>query len=226
MQCTYLRALPQFDKVILLVRHAERAKIADLRQGPLAMLTETGKADARLYGRSIPLWDSDLLVIHSSIYRCQQTAEQIVKGAAETGHKATLGSSVNWLTIGRPDAEMDFVAEMVQSKGYPFFLRKWYDGQLPSDRIAPSSKVARAELADILQYLEYTQFSITLGVTHDAKISILFEHFLGLRFEDVGMPALLDSIAVSVHNGKKMLWYQGHSVEVSTKESSVELRNV
>ena len=203
-----------------LVRHAERAIIVDQRQQAEPLLTDNGKADAQLFGKSIPLWAVELLAIYSPYCRCQQTAEQIVHGAVEVGHNATLGSPVEWLAGDFPDADMDFVAEMIRSKGYPFFLRKWYDEQLPSDRIALSREVALTEMTNLVQYLEDTQFTITLGVTYDWRISILFEYVLGLRFEDVGIPALLDTIAVLVHNGKTILWYQGHSVEVAAKKSN------
>lgn len=69
-------------KKLLIVRHAERPSIPPSEVGNEIMLTEQGKLDSRLFGKSIS--KPVISVRTSPIGRCRQTAELI---AAEVGIK-------------------------------------------------------------------------------------------------------------------------------------------
>jgi broad specificity phosphatase PhoE len=88
--------LLQFQPVTLIIRHAERYSLKDVNHPDEAMLTEKGRADALEYGRSL-LPFSPVMVYHSPVERCADTARRIVQGLRDEGGDAEVGGKLEEL---------------------------------------------------------------------------------------------------------------------------------
>jgi broad specificity phosphatase PhoE len=185
------------SSVGLLVRHAERGPIADLARHHEVLLTNDGIAAAHRSGRRLgarvqAAGIDRVVVVHSPIERCAQTARGLALGAKEVGVDVDVAGVVEHLGASylRDPAR---VAEAASSNGAGF-VRHWFDGALATSWIAPLPEVAHGLVQAFVQQLQQAHFVV--GVSHDWNIAAVREHALGLRFEDVGWPPFLDGVVV------------------------------
>ena len=87
----YISALPQLlvsGPVVLLIRHAERGPITDPTMGHDVPLTDRGREAAEATGRAVGAAAQGLgrvVVAHSPVPRCEETARRIARGAETSG---------------------------------------------------------------------------------------------------------------------------------------------
>ena len=198
----------------LLVRHAERGPIADLARHHEVLLTAAGIEAARLSG--LRLADKlraagidDVVMVHSPVERCAQTALGIAAGLREAGI-----ATVDVIGVAEPLGASYLrnparVAEEATKSG-PGFVRDWFNGVLGEDVIASCKDVADNLVAVYTTLLAKHRFVI--GVSHDWNIAAVREHALGLRFEDVGWPPFLDGVVVTVDDEGKGCVHCVHAV--------------
>jgi len=76
---TLLQPYSENDKISLLIRHSNRYDIQRGTDGMKALLTEQGKTNASLFGEKLSKYRINK-IITTSVERCIETAEYIVKG--------------------------------------------------------------------------------------------------------------------------------------------------
>ncbi len=211
LRCSSIAAIPAFTRLLLLLRHAERAAITDIRTHASVMLTEQGRLDALALGRLIGARFRRAAVWHSPVPRCRETAESLAAGVTESGGEASVEGPLDWLGGDFIGGEAQWVNEEIAARGPDDFLRAWFDGAYPPDRIASLDEAAAFEMKEALRRLDDSPSPVALAVTHDWNLMLLRERYLGLRHEDVGVPAYLDSVALLGRDGVTTVWSLGRS---------------
>ncbi len=195
--------------VVILIRHAERHPIVDWERVHEPLLTEKGKLDSVELGQELAEL-SPLELYYSPSARCRQTAEGIHQGILTRDGASRLASHLSKLA-GETilPGKWNDVIRIVREHGWPYFCRKWFDGELPEDLAIPLERAAYAEIEFLAEQLQSKESS-KITVTHDFLITVLREHFFGIRHEDVGIPEPLDAIAMYLSSVGMHLRYHEH----------------
>ena len=186
----------------LLVRHAERGPIADLARHHEVLLTDDGIAAARSSGVRLAarLRDAgindDVVIVHSPVERCGQTARGIADGLRDAGITVDVIGVAEPLGANYLKDPARVAAEATKS-GHRF-VRDWFDGVLGKDVISSCQEVADALVGVYAALLAKHRFVV--GVSHDWNIAAVREHTLGLRYEDVGWPPFLDGVVLTLND--------------------------
>jgi broad specificity phosphatase PhoE len=198
---------------VLLFRHAEREEIIQFHKSTEALLTARGKADARRLGGELAGRFDKKTIFHSPVRRCAQTAAELARGLADKNDPAVAGGELSWLAGDFIGAQADFVNDYMNVHGWQAFLRTWFDGVFPAERIQPLTVAAPTELTYLKKQLA-AHAGLVIDVSHDWNMMILLEHYFALRFESAGVPGFLEYIAVSAApSGRLRLAYRGRTVE-------------
>lgn len=199
--------LVEKQPVALVLRHAERFPVRNLKNPMDALLTEKGKADSADFGRGLSGL-APLTLFHSPVERCRQTAEGIARGIRDTGGAAELRGAAEHLGGPYIRGGFDSVPKMVRKYGMSDFLRTWFDGNLPGDTLLSLPEAAELIFGYIVQTLADIGTN-TAMITHDWTIMILREYFLDLPHESAGFPGFLDGMAVYRKGGTLRVCYHG-----------------
>jgi broad specificity phosphatase PhoE len=200
-----LQGQPRAERVLALVRHAERFRLPPSRKGNHdasgLLLTPDGHAAARRLGRDLPRSRS-LRVHHSPSPRAEETAWDILGGFREFGDdpSSAIGETEPLLStfFGSTVDESRRLRLKRELGGGKALLRAWMDGGVPTDVLRPASE-ARARLLDMLRLRlrKAKAPSMEMLVSHDFTIILLGDWLFGVRFEDCAWPAYLDGIVFS-----------------------------
>jgi broad specificity phosphatase PhoE len=202
---------------ILLCRHAERYEITDFTRSTEALLTARGKKDAFRLGRRLAGRFENKTVFHSPVRRCAQTAEELIRGLQHRRDGVTPGGPLSWLGGDFMKIETAYVNDYMAVHGWQTFLRRWFDGELPAERIQPLNAAAPVELG-LLQAQLAAQAGLVIDVTHDWNMMLLLEHYFGLRFETEGLPGYLEGMLISpAPAGRLRLAYRGRTREIDAR---------
>ncbi|MCC7069752.1 MAG: histidine phosphatase family protein [Deltaproteobacteria bacterium] len=191
-----------------LVRHAERGPVESLDTHELVRLTERGHHQARAAGRQIAALSTRVVLHHSPVERCGETARGIAAGAHDAGGGAEVKGSV--ATLGNPFIKDRARAwALVRQRG-PRFIREWFDGELPTDVFEPRAPAARAQLGAVDAALRASADveAAHVLVTHDWNLAIVREELLGITPERA-WPEFLDGVVVSVDGDELVIEAHG-----------------
>lgn len=175
----FIQNLPKDADMILILRHSERYTSDNLRELHKLLLTSQGHDIAKVFGSKIPI-DKKMIVYHSIVLRCLETAQDILKGfELSKGSGEIKGTLEPLYTI---NGDRDFLyTEMFKQPGAQF-LEKWAQGRYPSKKIEPLENFcqnARRQLWTDL--ITPARKAIYLHVTHDLMVMALRYGWLGLR---------------------------------------------
>lgn len=180
-------------RTALLVRHAERDAIVDISRHEDAMLTHGGHAAAAAGGRLLAAGiDDEVVLLHSPVPRCKETAVGLHRGLIEGGRSARVGGDQH--ALGASYLKDTSGLARAYLKHGKHFVRAWFDGEIDRAYIDSCDTVAERQLTVLKAALQVDNFVV--AVSHDWNIAALKEHALGLRFEDVGWPKFLDGVVV------------------------------
>ena len=172
-----IQNFPKDSKIILVVRHShvKPKKLKDLDY----KLTSIGREIARIFGEKLPT-DRPIRLFHSSVNRCQETAEKILAGFKGIGGKGELIGEFNPLfDIGVTPEFM--LKEITHYNPFNFFYR-WMAGLYPPDKITPLQEYCQNAAHLIWNKLESApERGIDIHISHDL-------HVLALRFGWFGFP--------------------------------------
>lgn len=177
----------------LLIRHAEREPIPDLRDGYHTPLTDGGRAQVRRFGRRLAPW-SPITLVHSPVPRCRDTASRIAAGVEEAGGNARLqGEDPGLLApyVLDPERAMELAATLRTR-----FLRAWFEGELPPGVLHDPHHGAHLQLQALTRRLTPDLRGLLVAVSHDWNIMLVREVFFRLRHEDVGWLHYLDGLTL------------------------------
>jgi len=198
--------------VAILLRHAERHPIVNWEKVDEPLLTEKGHIDSFKLGQEL-VQLSPVNLYHSPSPRCKQTADGIHNGILNQSGMSRIVGHLSELA-GRDIITGDWndVVKIVEKHGWPFFCRKWFDGELPGALAIPLEQAAHVELLFLVEQLESKEAS-KVNVTHDFLVSVLREYFFGTRHEDIGIPDPLDAIAAYLsHEGIHLRYHQNECI--------------
>jgi len=214
--CSSLASIPHFEKMILLVRHAERSEITDNRTQAFAMLTEKGRTDSKIYGRVLGKKYGQLSIWHSPITRCRDTAECMVHGMVETNREVKTAGPLAWLGGDFFNTDPCWI-NLEVAGGEDHFYHQWTTGCYSANRILSMKDAADYELEKAIAQMEKSDSPVIIDVTHDWNILVLREAYLSLHYTEVGLPGFLDSLAILQQEGEIVLWSHGRSRVIGSK---------
>ena len=211
--CSHAGFLPQFDRMVLLMRHAERGEVTDIRTSAAAMLTEQGKTDALLCGRMLGNHFGQIAFWHSPAPRCETTAF-LLAGEASRSRRSRVAGALPWLGGDFIGGDPDLINNEISVHGQGGFLRRWFGGRYAPTDIAPLARCAAFELNQALRQLQGLQRGVIVDVTHDWHLVFLREAYMDLRHEEVGTPPYLDSVAILQQQDRLIMWSLGRTVRL------------
>lgn len=193
----------------LVVRHAERHPVLDLRTHEDVLLTDNGHAQALAAGKLLAGLARHVRLHHSPVERCAQTARGLVAGAREAGaHAEVVGPLPLLASPFIRDAARAW--ELVGKMG-PRFIREWFDGRLPPDVFEPRTSAAHTQVDVVRGVLEETESDVlNICVSHDWNIALVREEVLGVRPEQ-RWPGFLDGIGVAIDEDQVIVELEGTS---------------
>jgi bisphosphoglycerate-dependent phosphoglycerate mutase len=182
----------------IIIRHAEREPIQDYSNALDGCLSEKGKSEAFLFGKSmeniVPV-----TLYHSPVQRCVQTADCICAGIVSNGTRAHVAGSI--FDLGGPYIVGPWreIAASIDRYGQSTFVRKWFNDEFPSDFIMPLDLAAATQLRILANQINSGNSSC-INVTHDWNIMVLREYYFNSRHEDIGAPEYLDGLCAFMHD--------------------------
>ncbi|HEY4220315.1 MAG TPA: histidine phosphatase family protein [Myxococcota bacterium] len=188
----------------IVVRHAERFHVDDLRTHESVLLTERGHAQARDGGALLHALGEPLTIFHSPVERCAETARGLVAGVVEAGGHATLAGPLLAL-YSTFILDKHKAWETVQQLGHSF-IRDWFDDKLPPDVFEPRARAAQGQL-DALAHALIEQPACVF-VSHDWNIALVREDVLAFSPEH-GWPGFLDGYVVALDGDDIVVEYDG-----------------
>ncbi len=207
--------LAERKPVALVLRHAERFSVRNLKNPLDALLTEKGKTDSVEFGRGLADL-TPMTLYHSPVERCRQTAEGIVRGIRESGGEAQTAGAADELGGPYVRGGFDTIPGMVRDYGLSGFLRAWFDGNLPGESLLSLPEAAEIIFGYIAGTLAQARNNAAM-ITHDWTIMILREYFLELPHEAAGFPGFLDGMAVYRTGEGLKVYYHGEEYPVPGK---------
>lgn len=196
----------------LIIRHGEREHIVETARALEALLTEKGKKEAVALGNKLSPF-GNIIIHHSPVPRCRETAEKIAEGIIESGGSVQIAGHL--AELGGPyiaGSWMDIVAE-IDKRGFNGFVRAWFDGALPESLITPLDVSVKLQASILRAQLERGDASY-VNVSHDWNVMCLREYYFGIRHEEAGTPPYLDGLA-ALRDGKGFwLFYEGRERKI------------
>lgn len=183
----------------LLVRHAERPEIPAGSFGHDLRITERGHRDAMAFGAR--LGTTLGRVVASSVPRCMQTGEAMLKGAGRNGvvvPDRRLGDPGIWI------ADEALAGESFLDGGSPAVVRRQLRGGVPGMHSLPAGTAAMLDCFFVPPSLPG---KVDVFISHDAVMAPLLGHLLGTADFDQIWPSFLEGAwFVRVADGLSLRW--------------------
>lgn len=203
-----MKHIPDDRHFAIIMRHAQRDAIIDIRDALMVPLNPEGIKAARKLGTEMQHLGK-LSLYHSPVYRCQETAESMVDGLA---NESSVVGPMDVLGGPYVKGEWSALAHEISREGMLPFVRKWFDNKIDSDLMHPLEYVAELKINYLREML--SRNISTIHVTHDWNILILREYFFGLKHEDLGNPDFMDGIICYQEGNSMILKYHQHTVKI------------
>ena len=179
---------PLVSSTGLILRHSKRNEpsLWDVDQN--MELTKEGKEIARVFGTKLPI-SRKLIVFHSGVNRCRETADQIIKGFSEKGGEGIMkGECLILRGIGLN--QNLFINEL---KKYPLIevVERWIAGLYPEDQWPSFKNYCKRTAKLIWPFIEKQENNVlSIFVTHDIHSIILRYGWFGFSLDMRGIDYL------------------------------------
>ncbi|MFX1364968.1 MAG: histidine phosphatase family protein [Promethearchaeota archaeon] len=174
-----LKKFPDNSKILLILRHSQRDEPKELDTIIKLRLTPEGHMIARKFGEELPR-NRSIRLFHSVVWRCQETAEDILSGFKNIdGEGEILGSFGPLFNL---ETARDFFPNQIKKySGKQFFFR-WIAGLYSPNEITPLQEYCKKAAELFLKKLkEGPGRNIDIHITHDFFL-------IALRFGWFGIP--------------------------------------
>ncbi|MFX0106635.1 MAG: histidine phosphatase family protein [Candidatus Hodarchaeota archaeon] len=174
-----LKNFPKDSKIILILRHSQRDEPQNFEGLLKLRLTEEGHAIARKLGEELPK-DRPVRLFHSIVWRCQETAQDILSGFENVGGKGKMKGI--FTPLFNLETSRDFFPNQLKKYSeYEFFYR-WVAGLYPSNYITSLPKFSQ-KAGDFIwrEYKKAPDRNIDIHITHDFFV-------IALKFGWFGIP--------------------------------------
>jgi broad specificity phosphatase PhoE len=178
-------SFPLSSSVGLILRHSRRNEPSVWDKNQNMELTKEGIQMAHLFGSKLPE-SKELILFHSGVDRCRETAEYIQRGFSDNGGKSIVkGECLLLRGIGLD--EHLFIEEL---KKYPLIevIMRWTTGLYPEDQWPSFKKYCQHSAKIIWPFIQNQDpNTLSIFVTHDI-------HSIILRYGWFGFPLDLRGI--------------------------------
>ncbi|MFW9825038.1 MAG: histidine phosphatase family protein [Candidatus Thorarchaeota archaeon] len=198
-----IKKFPEDSKIIILIRHSERNELKSVWDTNELLLTPDGHRIAKKLGENLPI-DRFIYIFTSHATRCQETAEDILKGfLSKGGNGKIIGNLEPLYKIG---VERDFFLKQIENGDLIEYLQNWINGSFPKEK-AQSIMSYSINAAKIIwaSLNNASKGSIYLHVTHEIPIMAFRYGWFNLLPNDKWVN-FLGAIAFTLHNGKILLF--------------------
>ncbi|MFW9949056.1 MAG: histidine phosphatase family protein [Candidatus Thorarchaeota archaeon] len=177
-----------YSRIGLIIRHSKRNEPSILDEDQNMELTEEGKQIARLFGSYLPK-SKNLIIFHSGVNRCLETAEQIHQGFLESGGSSLLKGECNLLRGIGLDPNL-FMEELKKYSLVDVVIR-WTAGLYPENSWPTFTSYCKRSASVIWTYLEnLNQNTLVIFITHDLHSIILRYGWFGFPLDIRGIDYL------------------------------------
>ncbi|MFX1502921.1 MAG: hypothetical protein ACFFDH_18320 [Promethearchaeota archaeon] len=174
-----LKKFPDNSKILLILRHSQRDEPKELDAIIKLRLTHEGHMIARKFGEELPR-NRSIRLFHSVVWRCQETAEDILYGFKNIdGEGEILGSFGPLFNL---ETTRDFFPNQIKQYSLKQFFFRWIAGLYSPNEITPLQEYCKkaAELFS-KKLKEGPDRNIDIHITHDFFL-------IALRFGWFGIP--------------------------------------
>lgn len=186
------------EQSILIMRHGARPHITDPTLAETTMLTAEGIQTSHELGARLLSRTPVKGIFHSTIHRCQQTAQAILAGLEEEGsHPKFFGAFPELATPYLPDPQKTYTFAFTQGLDSLAFLRVWFTKGLDASLADEPHHAGWDQLNFLLkQFRENPGFQI--HVSHDWNILLLLWTFLEVEPTLETWPNFLEGLLITV----------------------------
>jgi len=175
-----LSRLSNNSKIVLILRHSHRISSKDAEKLAKLRLTPQGHEIAKILGSLLPK-ERPIRLFHSIVKRCEETAENILRGFKEKGGKGELKGVLDALYDIGTDG-IYIIKKAVEHAGQKF-LNHWAAGLYPPNKIKTLSSYSKESAFEIWKLLDNApENGIDIHISHDLSI-------MGFRLGWFGLPA-------------------------------------
>jgi broad specificity phosphatase PhoE len=199
-----LNDIPASGRAVAVLRHSARDDITTMRDAPFVPLNARGLEAAQAFGAALPK-GRRLVLLHSPILRCQETAEQILLGyGGGTIQGPDEGLGIPYVL------DLAALADLATRMGQREFATRWFSNDLEDlakEAVEPSEDAAQALAALATDHLRAAKpGEIRLLVSHDWNVMLLRERLMSLRHQEVGWLDFLDGVVFTKNEGISLRW--------------------
>ena len=195
-----IQDFPKDSRIILILRHSHRNEPTDSEKLYKLRLTPLGHEIAKKFGNELPPSRS-IRIFHSVVWRCQETAEDILEGFEKVSGVGEIKGHLEILyNIG---ASPNFFDRLFKEED-PFdptrFLHLWAVSYFSPDEIKPFQEYSKKAAEIIWNTLKNApKNALDIHVSHDLFIIALRYGWFGLPPPTEWIP-FLGGFAFSIHN--------------------------
>ena len=176
-----INGLTQFQKdskIILILRHSQRDEPENLEEMHKLRLTPEGHTIAKKFGEELPS-DRPIRLFHSVIWRCQETAEDILSGFETIGGKGKMKGV--FAPLYDLQTAPKFFSNVFNNYTGDQFIYRWVAGLYPQDQITSLQQYCQKAAKLIWkEYKKAPDKNIDIHITHDLFIIALKLGWFGI----------------------------------------------
>ncbi len=174
-----LKKFPDNSKILLILRHSQRDEPEELDAITKLRLTPEGHMIAKKFGEELPR-DRSIRLFHSVVWRCQETAEDILSGFKGIDGEGEISGSFG--PLYNLETARDFFPNQMKTHSAKQFFFRWIAGLYLPNEITPLQEYCKkaAELFS-KKFKESPDRNIDIHITHDFFL-------IALRFGWFGIP--------------------------------------
>ncbi|MHA2378209.1 MAG: histidine phosphatase family protein [Candidatus Thorarchaeota archaeon] len=211
---SWLNSRTLANPILLAVRHSHRKPVRTLDEMAKRRITDLGHEMAREFGRRLPV-DRRVLILHSHIPRCRETAEDFANGIRDAGGKMRQLEDLA-LLVGPRVHDVEIWSNVgVDGVGVAKFVNDWADGFFDESRIERfESFEKRLMEGTIGTLIAAQQGDLYIYVTHDVFLLGGRRTYLNRAVVDADRPPYLGGWGLSRESGGIRLFERGVTIEL------------
>ena len=195
-----IQKFPKDSKIILILRHSHRNEPNGSEKLYKLRLTPLGHEIAKKFGEELPL-NRPIRVFHSIVWRCQETAEDILEGFQNKSGTGEIEGSLKVLyDIGASPNFFDSLFKEEEPFDPTRFLHLWAVGYFSPDEITPFQEYIKNTAKVLWNKLgNAPKDAIDIHISHDLFIIALRYGWFGLPPPTEWVP-FLGGFAFTIHD--------------------------
>jgi broad specificity phosphatase PhoE len=206
-----LRKFPKDSKIILVLRHSHRNEPVGSEKLHELKLTPQGHEIARKFGEELPE-ERPIRLYHSVVWRCQETAQDILEGFQKKSGKGEIKGSLKPLFFAGTSPK--FFIEVFRDGSPIRFLYQWAAGHFSPEHIMSFQDYSKNAAKKIWnKLLNAPDNTIDIHVTHDIFLIALRYGWFGLPPTEEWVP-FLGGFAFSIHDNMLNLFDSNQFLEM------------